>query len=183
MDQTIQPQCCQESTSHMTSRPSPSVTRVRVTFSFQEFVSSFFDVPNAMRRYAKKHIFKLRKDRVPKTSQMNKYFEYDAYLTIRLEMSEKVIRKTMKHFYDEMEDRVFGYFYGFEKAEKCFEDPFEKNNRTTLSDRDLLRLLAKTTEYDPDVKAEALKEQRKKMMGPTDTYGNTLRPLPDVRWK
>lgn len=143
----------------------------------------FFDVPNAMRRYAKKHIFKLRKDRVPSTAQINKFFEYDNMLTIRLEMAEKVIRSTMKHFYDELEDKVFGYFYGFDKAQRLFEDPYAGLNRTTLSDRDLMRLLAKSTQYDPDVKKKEMKEARERMVGPTNKYGNTLQPLPDLRWK
>ncbi|KAI5723782.1 hypothetical protein M8J76_010886 [Diaphorina citri] len=147
------------------------------------FVNTFFDVPNAMRRYAKKNIFKLRKDRVPSTPQINKFFEYDNYLTIRLEHAERVIRTTLKHFYDELEDKVFGYFYGFEKAQDLLKDPYEGTNRTTLSDRDLLRLLAKTTPFDPDVKRMEMKEAREHMVGPTNKYGSTLQPMPDVRWK
>lgn len=97
-------------------------------------------------------------------------------------MSEKVIRTTMKHFYDELEDKVFGYFYGFDRAQKLFEDPYVDKNRTTLSDSDLLRLLRKTTNFDPDVKRAELKDARERLLGPTDKYGSTLQPAPDVRW-
>lgn len=147
------------------------------------FVSTFFDAPNAMRRYAKKHIFKITKDRIPTNRQINKYFEYDNYLNLRVELAEKVIRKTMKHFYDELEDKVFGYFYGYDKAQKVFEDPYLNKNVTTLSDRELMRLLAKTTEFDPDLKMEERRRAREQLKPRTNRRGLTLEPTPDIRWK